>query len=578
MTSTAAAEDDFKGLSRGLRAVLQRIGPKEAEKLRSLLRAFSAAMNSLGGDAVLEVEFDGPAVRAVRFVDLAFGLEPNGRRTVVLARPFPATDGPPKIGPWKRTPISGLMKGFEQRLWDVVRYRTAMVLKASGGLRAWRQCWGENDLRPTWSENRSEITRLLEIWAARGCAFGGRPIWPLARIAAAQVTKLMKSSPTWPIARACSLGGGKSLTITSFNSIGGCLSGYSQAYLDSKRLIKLVPLSRALDAEGARRLFAGPKRGVIGRLKALWRELGLSELGWKYLHRLDAGSMNSLLARLEREGLAGRLATPRDWAFVLSVVAQATRKGVRGLFRAITPLLVGDRYAKRLGAHPLDRRFAQVAVRKALELCKGLPGNSRREAGEMFAREIVDIRDWLEHGADDERAALQATSGTPGFGWAWFKDHAHGWATRMRHLEDDDDERAPRRDASWPVPFSELEVDGFLVRCLGTQLALDEEAARMHHCVDSYGGDCEEGRSLIMSIGLREVSLATVELRPGGPGWQIRQVRGPCNAAIDDERLLEALRKALTIIRSWTPQAISSSAGHEPARRPQAAAQAAAAA
>lgn len=559
-----AAGDDFKGLSRGLRIALEGSSPEEAERLRSRLQKFSEAMKSLGGDAVLDVEFDGAAVRAVRFLDLAFGLEPNGRRVVVLVRPFPAIDGPSKVRPWKKTPVSGLMKSFEERLWDVVRHRTAVAFEASGGLREWMQCLGkslsrkniwddgdERDLHPM-ASGGSEITGLLEIWAARGCAFGGRPIWPLARIAAAQVTKLMKSSLAWPIARACSLGGGRSLTITSLNAIGTCLSGYSQAYRDSKRLSKLVPISRAIDAEGARRLFAGSRRCIVGRLKALWRELGMSELGWKYLHRLDAGSMNSLLARLEGSIRSDRLGGPRDWAFVLSVVAQETRKGVRGLFRAITPLLVGDRHAKRLGAHPLDRRFAQVAVRKALELCKSLPGKSRRDAGEMFAGEIADIRDWLEHGAGDERVAIQATSGTPGFGWAWFKEHAHRWATRTCHLEDD--ERFTRRDASWPVPFSELEVDGFLVRCLGTQLALDEEAARMHHCVDSYGECCEEGRSLIMSIGSEQVRLATVEMRSGGRGWQLGQVRGPCNAAVNDERLHQAVRKALTIVRSWTPQ------------------------
>ena len=83
-----------------------------------------------------------------------------------------------------------------------------------------------------------------------------------------------------------------------------------------------------------------------------------------------------------------------------------------------------------------------------------------------------------------------------------------------------------------PLPAA-IEVEGFCFRALCSAAALEEESARMHHCVRSYWRYVARRQSYIYSIRSGSVRIATLELQRqsnmAGP-LAIAQLKGPCNA------------------------------------------------
>lgn len=98
-----------------------------------------------------------------------------------------------------------------------------------------------------------------------------------------------------------------------------------------------------------------------------------------------------------------------------------------------------------------------------------------------------------------------------------------------------------------PLP-AETQVDGFTVRALCSLADLEEEGARMHHCVRTYWRYVATARSYIYSIRQGDTRLATIELhrprtrRKSDPRVAIAQIRGPCNASVAREITLAAQR------------------------------------
>jgi hypothetical protein len=132
-------------------------------------------------------------------------------------------------------------------------------------------------------------------------------------------------------------------------------------------------------------------------------------------------------------------------------------------------------------------------------------------------------------------------------------------------------------DTRWPVPFDVLELEGgWSLRALSTMRDLVDEGRRdadasgmagLSHCVASYGPDCLEGNSLILSL-RREVEgierrVGTIELTPfpdgawtfGGVPHAIVQHRGHANAA--PTRGAQAMvERALTLAVMLAPDGI----------------------
>ncbi len=98
-----------------------------------------------------------------------------------------------------------------------------------------------------------------------------------------------------------------------------------------------------------------------------------------------------------------------------------------------------------------------------------------------------------------------------------------------------------------PLPAA-IEVEGLCFRALCSAADLEEESARMHHCVRSYWRYVARGQSYIYSIRRGEVRIATLELQrlsitphTAAP-LAIAQLKGPCNAHPDEEIASAATR------------------------------------
>jgi hypothetical protein len=70
-----------------------------------------------------------------------------------------------------------------------------------------------------------------------------------------------------------------------------------------------------------------------------------------------------------------------------------------------------------------------------------------------------------------------------------------------------------------------------------TYRGLDEESARMHHCVRSYWSRVLDGSSRIYSVRRAGLRVATLELCPdslaaGPPAYRVNQLKGACNARV----------------------------------------------
>ena len=99
-----------------------------------------------------------------------------------------------------------------------------------------------------------------------------------------------------------------------------------------------------------------------------------------------------------------------------------------------------------------------------------------------------------------------------------------------------------------PLPTS-WEGEGYRFTALQTARALHLEGAAMHHCVASYWRQVAAGRARIYSIRAGSDRVATLEItdrveayRWGKPGYQVRQLAGPCNSRPGPEvaRVVEA--------------------------------------
>jgi hypothetical protein len=528
VVNVPSTTDEFPGLSRQLRIALENCGPRQAARLKRLLRTFREHMLKLDDRAVFDVHRDEGKVRSVQFLDLTYELEPNGR-SVVLRK---SSD---RCGFSEATPLWGLSKHFADWLWSEAVARAEKAYAATTTDAEWNAVAGR-------FLQMGDIRGALDNWAARQCAFG-RPIWQISRVASACVKHLVRRSSVWAAACACEPRWSRGVSIWGVNRIAAKHRAYTAAFRDSKRLMKL--LSATVVYRPAKRILSGPQGGVIARLKSYWRGMGLTEQGWKYLHRLDAASMNALLHPIRHGELSPE--GNRRWAFVTSVLAQQTSRGVRRLLPTIRGL-VCDWFGRGGGwkdwDHPLDRRFAQVAVQKALAVCRSTPTSARAAKCAALAAEIRDVRDWLHHGAADERALVDQQGKPPQFGWHWFKDREHRWATTVR---------GRGGGAIWSVPFEKMDVGGFMFQCLASQREMNEEGHAMHHCVASYGDLCENGEAVILSAWQNGARQATVELSPSRQRWYIRQLRGPCNALVEDSSLLAAALEVAARIGTWAP-------------------------
>jgi hypothetical protein len=527
----------LEGLSKGLGGLLATLPARKAKTLRALLLDFQVRIRAAGPPPILEVEGDSDAPRAVRFLGMHFEGTAAGR-VVVRSAAAGAPIGSLDIASVRTASVRELPKLFEYALWHLVSERVAIARSEVATDQQWDRL-----ARPY------PLDEALKKWAARSCAFG-RPIFPLARVAAAFVRRLLAASPMWPTARASTARLALGVSIQQLNGMVAHASAYRQAHRDAPRLMQLLSITTGIGRPASCRLLRGDARGVVTRLKDYWRSLGLTDQAWKYLYRLDACSMNALLARLKYNvngsaaGCTQREVGARAWARVLSSVAAQTPTAVRNLFVTITPL-----FNPLPTESPLHRRFVQLGVRAAIASCRANGKDPRVPSPERCYQEIQDVSHWVIcQGAGvvepDEAAGPRS--------WRAFREQADAWA-RGAAAGDRAAGDVLHEDSKWPVPFVEEQaVGGYLASALGSQRALWEEARAMHHCVDLYGQACLAGESVIVSVRRGEKRVATVELQRRNDQWRVAQVRGPCNALVKARGIEAAVDELAKLVAGWS--------------------------
>jgi hypothetical protein len=135
--------------------------------------------------------------------------------------------------------------------------------------------------------------------------------------------------------------------------------------------------------------------------------------------------------------------------------------------------------------------------------------------------------------------------------WVWKRaaEEAHLWAARLtmeRALKGTGVEPDTRID--FGVYAARTKVGDLTVHALRTPLALYQEGAAMRHCVATYIGQVVSGRSHIFGIRQGERRIATLEL---DEKLAVRQLKGPCNAAVPATRARGMSGRAL----GWAKEA-----------------------
>ena len=108
-------------------------------------------------------------------------------------------------------------------------------------------------------------------------------------------------------------------------------------------------------------------------------------------------------------------------------------------------------------------------------------------------------------------------------GWRWMVRKTELWIL-MRELQ------LKSKTTSWPVPFQSANVGSYEVRPLSTPYELWDEARGMHHCVDTYTAQCQNGESMILSIRKDGRRVATARFVRQESRWAFAQLRGFANS------------------------------------------------
>jgi hypothetical protein len=368
------------------------------------------------------------------------------------------------------------------------------------------------------------------------------------------------------------------VTIAQVNRIQHRLAAFQQAHADSQRLMQLFGITARITRG---QLVRGNPKSGVKRMKAFWLRQGLTDQAWRYLHRLDAGRRNALFARLRygldaprrdsqharvvrdlgavpngRGGMGGdgagqaaakRAAAVRGWASMTSAVARQAPPRLPGLLLTLSPVF---EVSGELLDTAVAMAFMDASVRRAVDVFA-----KDQAARTRYMEEQRDILDWLLWEARERRPA--AADGDQdraiGSSWKWFREQAQGWAEdRNRRLDAEAEERRLRR---WDVPFTQLSIGSLTATCLDSQVALNEEADRMHHCVDTYGDACVAGEAVIVSLMREQERVGTLELRSGRGRWFAIQLRGVCNESLaEDPEANSAAAEVARLVGSWRPQ------------------------
>ncbi len=286
----------------------------------------------------------------------------------------------------------------------------------------------------------------------------------------------------------------------------------------------LLPLWYALADEGWTRSESEEVLGlqdpskIVGDLKSMLREKGLSNAGWRYVSRLPYNWVRTFARRSTLDHgpessmeVLNRLAAIKEplryTAFQFVIAENTLGLDQCSLFR---PFFGEPKHKDPETYLAFSRALAREGQRR------------KRGIKALVKNEAALVLDWLRL----ENVVLDANQ------------RKAGWDFLMRQQQQWHEEVIARNTMhqefkQWESLVPEFECHKYTVVPLTDSVQLFEEGKLMHHCVGAYGDGCAEGQSRIFSIRLKGIRAVTLELVLDAQrnSWCVAQVRAHCNGA-----------------------------------------------
>lgn len=299
-------------------------------------------------------------------------------------------------------------------------------------------------------------------------------------------------------------------------------------------------------------------KDLVARTKALLREAGLSEAGWRYLLRASIATVRIFTRQLWVIEDFGRQPDPEidvppaGWhikespaCLKINLLAATQNRSPH----AFDAWLIRD--ARRLEPHlkdPSASRFVRLASLEASSALK------QKRLNLFIKNDLPLCQDWLigdvklgeggygHHGVYAVRPGnIPLTVVPKNATWTsimraqreWHLDaeaRRIAYEVAMEKASEADRKAAEARlaafkDLKWESLVDAVDLDGIVATPLSTGACLLQEAEEMAHCVDSYAPDCLKGFSRLFSLA-GSGERATLELAPKGKHWVVVQLYG----------------------------------------------------
>ena len=281
-----------------------------------------------------------------------------------------------------------------------------------------------------------------------------------------------------------------------------------------------------------------------GQVIALARESmfhnGLDRRNWKTAAVLDGDDLDH----------ATGWESPQDAALTINIAAETGSMPLPKNVRKLTQFChISNTLRHGTGAGNLKN-----AIILACQAIAGEENHVRKQVQGQF----IDIVDYVRKISQDG-AVLRSRN------WSGLRKASERWHRRQRqdrNMAQWEEIMSRRRNGPmhWDSLLPETSTEsGISIVPLTGEEELRDEAARMAHCVISYGPQCAQGKSRIFSLRRGEETLATGEILRHNSAWRVSQVRGFMNQNAGPE--LEAIMENLAMAYTRAEQK-TATAGH----------------
>lgn len=317
---------------------------------------------------------------------------------------------------------------------------------------------------------------------------------------------------------------------------------YNQMALETGALDEMagnpvVRLWLSRDHQAIRSITDGRHPGeVVSAVRERMKTMGFDIRLWKRLNRLSPEHIaDALDARTES---ARRMFIAMEITVETGTAPhpQALATGLRDQFRT----------ARNPGESANEERAARLMLTESALMQSDSPNKSQ----EILLSDFRTAMDYVR-ALDDEGQTLRSTT------WSGLMKKSHRWHMRQNALNYAYQfqgvlDKFGGHYRTWKFAAEAMEIDGYTLRPLDSDLALYRETVEMSHCVAGYGGQCADDRSRIFAVYQGNEHIATGEIaRYQNSPWQSVQTQGRHNHRVEQD-VRDAMIKAAEIYdRAW---------------------------